>query len=97
MKFSKQARLSVLAVFAFSCNTSSAFVLPSSSVSSGKAVAFLPSNTRGSQHISTIHTVTSLEAKRKKGKGGGGGGGGYNKTSRGQQPQQEKQSVKDAR
>jgi len=40
---------------------------------------------------------SALFAKKKKGKSGGGGGGSYKAGARGQQPQQEKQSVKDAR
>lgn len=40
---------------------------------------------------------STLFAKKKKNKGGGGGGGSYKQSARGQQPQQEKQSVKDAR
>ena len=83
MKFSKYAALSVLTIVASSFTPSSeAFMIPSKSL-----------NTFSSKTYKS--TTTSLEGKKKKGGGGGGGKGGYG-GGKGQ-PQQEKQSVKDAR
>ena len=83
MKFSRYPALSVLTIVASSFTQSSeAFMIPSTSVNTF-------TNTYKTNKVST---TTSLEGKKKKGGGGGGGYGG----GKGQ-PQQEKQSVKDAR
>lgn len=81
MKFTAQTVLSALVMLA------------SSTSSNYYSSAFvIPSQSKS--FLSTKTSIqTSLEAKKKK---KGGGGGGYN-TNRGQQPKQEKQSVKDAR
>jgi sulfate-transporting ATPase len=83
MKFTKQATLSALALFACSC---SAFVVQPSTFLN---TAVSTSTTR----TQIIDTSTSLQAKKKK----KGKTGGYSSGARGQQPAQEKQSVKDAR